>query len=86
MKCSDNLNFITSLSFEFNYRVLSGRKSVKWFAEAKTLDDQEWYFALEMLTLRMAHANRERETHLQNNIKAKPEQLKLSKTDPSMWP
>jgi hypothetical protein len=27
----------------------------------------------------------ERETHLQNN-KAKLEQLKLSKTDPSMWP
>jgi hypothetical protein len=25
-------------------------------------------------------------THLQNNIKTKPEQLKLSKTYPSMWP
>jgi hypothetical protein len=25
----------------------------------------------------------DRETHMQNNIKAKPEQLKLSKTDPS---
>jgi hypothetical protein len=24
--------------------------------------------------------------HLQNNIKAKPEQLNLSKTYPSMWP
>jgi hypothetical protein len=25
-------------------------------------------------------------THLQNNIKAKLEQLKLSKLDPSSWP
>jgi hypothetical protein len=25
-------------------------------------------------------------THLQNNIKAKPEELKLSKIYPSMWP
>jgi hypothetical protein len=24
--------------------------------------------------------------HLQNNIKAKPEQLKLSETDPPTWP
>jgi hypothetical protein len=36
--------------------------------------------------LRMAHADRERETHLQNSIKAKREQLKPSKTDPSTWP
>jgi hypothetical protein len=34
---------------------------------------------------RTAHANRERETHLQNNIKAKPKQLKLSKTYPPTW-
>jgi hypothetical protein len=38
-----------------------------------------------MLTLKMAHAERERErererANLQNIIKAKPEQLKLSKT------
>jgi hypothetical protein len=38
-----------------------------------------------MPTSRMAHAARERErTHLQNNNKAKPEQLKLSKTYLSM--
>jgi hypothetical protein len=37
-----------------------------------------------MPTLRMIHAEREREkSHLQNNIKAKPEQLTLNKTDPS---
>jgi hypothetical protein len=37
-----------------------------------------------MPTSRMAHADRERERrHIQNNIKAKPEQLKLSKTDQS---
>jgi hypothetical protein len=33
-----------------------------------------------------SHRERERETHKQNNIKAKSEQLKLHKTDPSMWP
>jgi hypothetical protein len=50
----------------------------------KTLNGQERHLALEMPTLKMAHAERERErTHLQNNIKAKPEQLKLSKTYPS---
>jgi hypothetical protein len=37
-----------------------------------------------MPTSRMAHADREREIrYQQNNIKAKPEQLKLSKTGPS---
>jgi hypothetical protein len=56
------------------------------FVEAKTLDDREWHLALEMPTSRMAHTDRERERrHLQNNIKATSEQLKLSKTDPSMW-
>jgi hypothetical protein len=39
------------------------------------------------VVLKTAHAGSEREkTHLQNSIKAKPEQLKLSKTDPSTWP
>jgi hypothetical protein len=34
----------------------------------------------------MAHAETDRErTHLQNNNKAKSEQLILSKTDSSMW-
>jgi hypothetical protein len=43
--------------------------------------------ALEMLTSRMDHAERERErAHLQNNIKAKLKQLKLSKTYSSMCP
>jgi hypothetical protein len=53
--------------------------------EAKTLDNLEQHLALEMLTSKMAHADRERETHLQNNIKVKPEQLKLNKTYPSTW-
>jgi hypothetical protein len=56
------------------------------FAEAKALNDRERHLALEMPTSRMTHANRERETNLQNNINVKPEQLKLSKTDPSTWP
>jgi hypothetical protein len=55
-------------------------------AEAWTLDDQKWHLSLEMPTSRTAHVERERETHMQNNIKAKTEQLKLSKTYPSMWP
>jgi hypothetical protein len=38
-----------------------------------------------MLTSRTAHADSERETHLQNNIKKKPEELKLSKTYLSTW-
>jgi hypothetical protein len=71
------------LSFEFGSRVLSGRPRIKHFVEAKTLDDRELHLALEMPTSRMAHTDRERETHLQNNIKAKPEHLKLSKSDSS---
>jgi hypothetical protein len=31
-----------------------------------------------------SHRERERETHLQNNTNPKPEQLKLSKIDPSI--
>jgi hypothetical protein len=54
--------------------------------EAGTLDDQERHLALEMPTSETTHTKRERERrHLQNNIKIKPEQLKLSKTDPLMW-
>jgi hypothetical protein len=55
------------------------------FVKVKTLDDQEQHLAIEIPTSRMARADRERETHLQNNIKAKSDQLKLSKTYPSMW-
>jgi hypothetical protein len=55
--------------------------------KVKTLDDQEWHLALKVLTSRTAHIDRGRErAHLQNNIEVKPEQLKLSKTDPSTWP
>jgi hypothetical protein len=43
--------------------------------------------SLEMSTSEMAHVGRERErTQLQNNNKTKPEQLKLNKTNLSMWP
>jgi hypothetical protein len=57
------------------------------FVEAKTLDDREQHPAPEMPSSRMAHADRERERrYQQNNIKAKPEQQKLSKTDPSTRP
>jgi hypothetical protein len=39
-----------------------------------------------VLTSEIAHTEREGESHLQNNIKVKPEQLKLNKTDLSTWP
>jgi hypothetical protein len=65
---------------------LSGRFRIKDDFQKLSLINQEWYLAREMLTSKMAHTGWERETHLQNNIKAKPEQLKLSKTDPLMWP
>jgi hypothetical protein len=54
---------------------------IKTITEAKTLDDRERHLALEMPTSRTAHVERGRErAHLQNNIKSKPKQLKLSKT------
>jgi hypothetical protein len=45
------------------------------------------HLTLEMSTSRTTHVERERErdTHMQNNIKPKPKQLKLSKTAPSTW-
>jgi hypothetical protein len=52
----------------------------------RRVDDLEWHLALEMPTSETAHARVRERTHLQNNIKVKPEQLKLSKTDPSTWP
>jgi hypothetical protein len=65
---------------------LSGRENKIHFVEAKILNGKERHLALEMPTSRMAHAKRrERErSYLQNNIKAKPEQLKLGKTDLSV--
>jgi hypothetical protein len=59
---------------------------MKTFCGSETLIDRERHLALEMSTSRMAHAERKRETYLQNNNKSKPEYLKLSKTDPLTWP
>jgi hypothetical protein len=50
-----------NLSFEFDYRVLSGRGIKIHFVEAKTLNGQEQHLVLEMPTSRMAHTERERE-------------------------
>jgi hypothetical protein len=58
---------------------------MKIFCRSETLVAREWHLALEMPTSRTAHVERERETHLQNNNKEKPEQLKLNKTYPSTW-
>jgi hypothetical protein len=47
---------------------------------------QERHLGLEMSSSERLTPEEEREkTHLQNNIKSKSEQLKLSKTDLSMW-
>jgi hypothetical protein len=74
------------LSFEFDYRVLSGRLGIKHIYRSKILIDQEQHVDPRDADLKTAQAERERERiHLQNNIKEKPEQLKLSKTDPSTW-
>jgi hypothetical protein len=48
-----------NLSFEFDYRVLSGRLKIKHICESETLVDQERHIALEMPTLKMAYAERE---------------------------
>jgi hypothetical protein len=57
----------------FDYRVLSGRLRIKHICGSETFIDQERHLALEMPTSEAAHARREREAHLQNNIKAKLE-------------
>jgi hypothetical protein len=68
----------------FSERSVTRIKYIFWKQKYST--NQECNIVLEMSTSRMAHAKREREIHLQNNIKVKPEQIKLSKTDPSTWP
>jgi hypothetical protein len=50
-----------------------------------SLDDQEWHLTLRMPTSeRLTSEGREKEP-AQNNKEVNPEQLKLSKIDPSMW-
>jgi hypothetical protein len=54
--------------------------------QKRSFIDQEWHLVLEMSASEMTHVRREKErTHMQNNIKVKPEQLKLRKTYPSTW-
>jgi hypothetical protein len=74
------------LSFKFNYRVLSRRERIKTICESETLVDQERHLALEMSTSRTVQLKGRERSHLQNNNKAKPKQVKLSKTDLSTWP
>jgi hypothetical protein len=55
--------------------------------QKRSFIDQEWHLVLEMSASEMTHARRGKErTHMQNNIKVKPEQLKLRKTYSSTWP
>jgi hypothetical protein len=52
----------------------------------RSLVVQERHLTLEVPTSKNgSHWEGESEAHRQNNIKAKLEQLKLSKTDPSIW-
>jgi hypothetical protein len=74
------------LSFEFDYRILVEERWIKGFVEVKTFNDREWRLAIEMPTSEMAHAEWEREDTPAKKIKAKPEQLKISKTDLLAWP
>jgi hypothetical protein len=58
--------------FKFDYRVWAEDRELKWFAEARTLDDQGQHLALVIPTSKMAHAERERE-----NTPAKQHQSKV---------
>jgi hypothetical protein len=63
------------------YKVLSGRLQIKEIADTATRRTRTAPYPRDA-DLRTAHVERERErerTHLQNNIKTKSEQLKLSK-------
>jgi hypothetical protein len=83
------LNFITIWVLD-SITEFERKMENKNILRKRSLIDQERHIALEIPTSEMAHTGRgggERErTHLQNNIKAKPEQLNLSKTYPSTWP
>jgi hypothetical protein len=65
---------------------LSERLRIKEICRSDHSSIKNRTLPLEMPTLEMAHVGREGErTHLQNNIKAMPEQLKLRKTVSSTW-
>jgi hypothetical protein len=49
------------LSFEFDYRALSGKLRLKMMCGRESLIDQERYLTLEMPTSEIAHIERERE-------------------------
>jgi hypothetical protein len=50
----------------------------------RSLDDKKRHIALRMLTLEWLVLERRERAPAQNNKEVKPEQLKLSKTDPSI--
>jgi hypothetical protein len=72
------------LSYEFDYRVLSGRYGIKYiFTEANTHRSRTAPYPRGADLRNGSHQEGWREYTCKNNIKVKPEQLKLSKTDPS---
>jgi hypothetical protein len=75
------------LSFKFDYRVLSRILRIKMIVEMITHQSRMTPYRRDADLRNGSHWEGERErTHLQNNTKTMPEQLKLSKTDPSIWP
>jgi hypothetical protein len=76
------VKFYYNLSFEFDYRVLSGKFRINIFAEAVAHRSRMTPYPRDADLRNGSRREGERETHLQNSIKAKPEQLKLCKTDP----
>jgi hypothetical protein len=75
-------NWVSNSIVEFERKIEN-----KYDLRKRSLNDQERRLALQLSTTEMAHIRRERErTHLQNNFKTKPGQLKLTKIDQSTRP
>jgi hypothetical protein len=80
------LKLYYKISFEFDYLVLSGRLRIKHICESdNTRQSRMAPYTRDVDIKNDSCRKGEREIHLQNNIKVKLEQLKLSKTDMSTW-
>jgi hypothetical protein len=73
------LNSITEFERKIENKIHFAKANTPWYRMTPCPRDAELKNG--------SRRKRERErAHLQNNIKAKPEQLKLHKTYPSTWP
>jgi hypothetical protein len=73
------------LSFKFDYRVLSERLRTKAICGSDNSMIKNDTFPYRYRPQKLLTPGGREGTHLQNNIKPKPDQLKLSKADLSMW-